>query len=50
MQGNIYDFTNQCWTTLDTETDENLYALHYRTPDGVEYELNPSDLTQYRNA
>ena len=49
MKGPIYDYTKQRWTEIDTETDQPIGQFHFRTPDGVAYELNPNDPTEYRN-
>ena len=46
----IYDYTNQRWTNIDPERDTILGDFKYRTPDGVEYELDPNDTSLYRNS
>jgi len=49
MKGSIYDYQRQCWTHIDTDTDTPEGPHQYRTVDGVPYEVNPEDSTQYRN-
>ena len=49
MQGSIYDYTHQRWTEIDTESDTREGPHEYRTPDGVAYELNPENPSEYRN-
>lgn len=49
MTGPIYDYDRQGWTRINTDTDKRLDSFTYRTPDGVEYEVNPNNPQQYRN-
>ncbi len=47
MQGSIYNYDQQCWTQINTQTDQRIETGHYRTLDGVEYQVNASG--EYRN-
>ena len=51
MRGPIYDYDNQRWTWIDTDTDRRFAGegFRFQTPDGVVYELCPSDPKKYRN-
>ena len=51
MKGPIYDYDNQEWTEIDTDTDKLIdpFPMQFITPCGVKYELNPNNHTEYRN-
>ena len=49
MRGPIYNYDEQCWTWIDTDTDQRLGDFRFQTPDGVAYELCPNDPKKYRN-
>ena len=49
MRASIYDYDNQRWTWIDTDTDLRLGGYRFKTPDGVAYELCPNDPRMYRN-
>ena len=50
MKGPIYDYRKQKWVEIDTSRDRKTGEYSYVTPCGVEYELNPANPSQYRNA
>lgn len=49
MRGPLYDYKNQRWTEVDTDTDRRGDGGSYITSDGVEYEVNPANPSEYRN-
>ncbi len=49
MQGHIFDYDNQRWTDINTDTDHQVDTFRFVTPDGVAYELNPDNPTEYHN-
>jgi len=49
MKGPIYDYERQRWTAIDTEGDRQTGPWSYVTSDGVAYDLNPQNPSQYRN-
>ena len=49
MQGPIYDYKNQRWTEIDTDTDEKTGEFSFVTKDGVPYEVGSNNPELYRN-
>ncbi len=50
MGGSIYDYRTQGWTTINVDTDRQTGPYTLTTADGVQYEVNPDNPTEYRNA